>query len=138
MNYIQETVEELKARIDKAKGEIAIFEKCVALLVELVEEPKPETPPDNSHEDDSPEPDHQAETISNFVGVYPVGKTSKKWYASVTERGKTKRLCGTYDTPEEASAARSEYLANRDGEPAGSGSGQGPKHILSPSNEAAV
>ena len=116
MSYIRESVGELKARISKAKGEIAILEKCVSMLEELAEEPEqPEAPPGNSHEDEPSEPIKPRK--SGFVGVYPVMGGSKKWYATVTERGKTKRLCGTHDKPEEANTARTAYLAKRDGEP---------------------
>ena len=117
MNYIQETVKKLNACISDAKAEIAILEKCVALLTELVEEP--ESPPDNSHEDKPSAPVKHSR--SGLVGVYPVGKGSTKWYASVTEKGKTKRLPRTYDTAKGASEARSEYLAKRDEEPTASG-----------------
>jgi len=134
MSYIQETVEELKLRIGKAKGEIAVLEKCVALLTELAEEPgQQETPPDNSHED---EPIAAVKkTRSGTLGVYQVGAGSKKWYAAVTEKGKTKRLPRTYDTVEEAATARWEYLAKRDNKECPK---QSVTRTFGPSNDATV
>lgn len=103
----------LRAKLAKAKKDVERFTVAVEGLAVLVEEP--ETPPDNSHEGEPSGPiKHSA---SGFVGVYPVGANSKKWYASVTEKGKTKRLPCTYDTPEQASKARSEYLQTRDDDP---------------------
>ncbi len=135
MNYIQETVKELKDRIAKAKGEIGILEKCVGLLEELVDEPAERYIPSEIVYP-AAEPSNTAKrTSSGLTGVYPVGKNSKKWYASVTEKGKTKRLCGTYDTAEEAATARGEYLAKRDNEPGAAPIG---KRTFGPSNDQPV
>lgn len=136
MSKIEDAIGQLEEELSEAKKDVAAIARCLSILRPMSKEQQSETPPGNSHEDEPPEPVHQVK--SNFVGVYPMGQKSKKWYASVTERGRTKRLCGTYDTPEEANAARSDYLAKRDDETAGSDSGLGPKHILSPSNDAAV
>ncbi len=127
MTLIEDAIKGLNLALNDAKMEVVILDKALALLSGMHKERN------NSHEGEASGPIKHSK--SGFVGVYPVGRASKKFYACVTENKVTKRLPRTYDTAEQANTARSEYLAKRDGEPKRSTAN---KRTFGPSNEAKV
>lgn len=134
-------VEHCSADLLEAKVEVAVLEKCIILLTELVEEPPklPAKPARDTSEPVKKKRKTKHKTQTGLVGIYRQGgRESSKFYASVTEDKKTKRLPGNFDSAEVAANYRAEYLAKRDQKQEEPEATTAAKRTFGPSNERPV